>query len=107
MSKSQFSSGSASPGSLFRSMRDHWHLFLTEGIILIALGVGAVAIPQIAGLAATIFLGWLLLVAGLVGLLFSLRARQAAGFGWAPVSALVAILAGGLLRPQERWSRRH
>ena len=90
-------SNSTLPDELFKSMHDHWRLFLAEGIILIVLGIGAVAIPPLAGLAATIFLGWLLLVAGLVGLLFTLRGRQAPGFGWALVSALVAILTGALL----------
>ncbi len=72
-------------------MHGDWRLFLAEGIILVVPGTGAVVIPAIAGLAATIFLGWLRLVAGLVGLRFTLCAREAPGFGWAPVSALVAL----------------
>jgi uncharacterized membrane protein HdeD (DUF308 family) len=78
-------------------MREHWKLFLTEGIILCILGLGAIVVPLIAGLAATVFLGWLFLFAGLVGLVFSFRARSAPGFGWAILSAAVAVIAGALL----------
>jgi uncharacterized membrane protein HdeD (DUF308 family) len=83
--------------TLTRSMRDHWGLFMAEGIILCVLGLGAIVVPPIAGLATTVFLGWLFLVVGLVGLLFTFRARSAPGFGWAIVSAAAAVIAGSLL----------
>ncbi len=83
--------------SLTRSMHDHWGLFLAEGIILCLLGLGAIIVPPLAGLATTIFLGWLFLVAGLVGLFFTLRARSAPGFGWSLLSAVAALFAGALL----------
>jgi uncharacterized membrane protein HdeD (DUF308 family) len=54
-------------------------------------------IPLLAGLATTIFLGWLFLIAGAVGLLATLRARQAPGFVWSLLSAVVALLVGGVL----------
>jgi uncharacterized membrane protein HdeD (DUF308 family) len=83
--------------SLTRSMHDHWKLFLAEGIILCLLGLGAIVVPLLAGLAATVFLGWLFLVAGIVGLAFTFRTRSAPGFGWSIVSAAAAIIAGALL----------
>jgi uncharacterized membrane protein HdeD (DUF308 family) len=78
-------------------MHDHWRLFLAEGIILSLLGLAAIIVPAIAGLVATIFLGWLFIIAGIVGLLFTLRARGAPGFGWSLLSALVAMIAGAVL----------
>jgi uncharacterized membrane protein HdeD (DUF308 family) len=75
-------------------MRDLWRWFLIEGIVLCVLGFLAIVVPPIAGLAATVLLGWLLLAAGIVGLLATLRARQAPGFGWSLLSAVIAILAG-------------
>ena len=78
-------------------MHDHWRLFMIEGVVLVGLGLGAIIVPPIAGLFATIFLGWLFLIAGVVGLVATLRARGAPGFVWALLSALVAIAAGGLL----------
>jgi uncharacterized membrane protein HdeD (DUF308 family) len=78
-------------------MGDHWGLFLAEGIILCVLGVGAVVVPLVAGLATTVFLGWLFLFAGLAGLFFTFRAKSAPGFGWALLSAVAAVVAGAIL----------
>jgi len=80
-----------------QSMHDYWGLFLAEGIALSVLGLAAIIVPPIAGLLATVFLGWLFLIAGIVGLIATLRARQAPGFGWSLLSALVAMIAGGVL----------
>jgi uncharacterized membrane protein HdeD (DUF308 family) len=78
-------------------MHDHWGVFLAEGIVLGLLGIAAIGLPLLAGLATTIFLGWLLLIAGIVGLLAGFRARTAPGFGWSLLSACVALIAGGIL----------
>jgi uncharacterized membrane protein HdeD (DUF308 family) len=83
--------------TLGQSMRDHSGLFLAEGIILCLLGVGAIIVPPIAGLATTVFLGWLFLIAGLAGLFFTFRARSAPGFGWSLLSAVAAVVAGAIL----------
>jgi uncharacterized membrane protein HdeD (DUF308 family) len=80
-----------------RSVRDHWRLYLAEGIILILLGIGAIVVPPIAGLAATIVLGWLLVLAGILGLVSTFAGRQAPGFWWSLLSGIVALIAGGLL----------
>jgi uncharacterized membrane protein HdeD (DUF308 family) len=78
-------------------MHDHWGLFLVEGIALIALGIAAIVLPLMAGLFAIPFLGWLFLIAGIVGLISTFRGRQAPGFGWSLLSALVALIAGAVL----------
>ena len=80
-----------------RSLHDHWRLVLGEGIVLSVLGLAAMAVPPLAGLAATVFLGWLFLMAGIVGVVATLRARQAPGFAWSLLSACVALVAGGVL----------
>jgi len=83
--------------TLSKSMHSHWRLFLFEGILLVVLGLAAVVIPPLAGIATTIFLGWLLLIAGFVGLLSTFKAGSAPGYGWSLLSALVALFAGGML----------
>jgi uncharacterized membrane protein HdeD (DUF308 family) len=83
--------------ALTRAMHGHWGLFLAEGIVLILLGLAATVVPAVAGLVATAFLGWLFLIAGIAGLVFTLRARQVPGFGWSLFSALLAVIAGGVL----------
>ena len=82
---------------LAKAIHDHWKTFLAEGILLVVLGLAAIIVPPLAGLAATVFLGWMLVFAGVAGVLFTLRARSAPGFGWALLSALVAVFAGGML----------
>ena len=80
-----------------RSMHDYWGLFLAEGIVVSVLGFAAIIVPPIAGLFATVVFGWLFLIAGIMGLVTTLRAREAPGFGWSLLSALVAMIAGGIL----------
>jgi uncharacterized membrane protein HdeD (DUF308 family) len=80
-----------------RSVRDHWVLFVVEGVVLIVLGMIAIAIPPLATLAVTILLGWLFLISGIVGLITSIIARHAPGFWWSILSAIVGILAGLVL----------
>jgi uncharacterized membrane protein HdeD (DUF308 family) len=79
------------------SLSAHWRLFLTEGIVLLILGLAAVMIPPAATLAVAILIGWILLVSGVVGLISTFRMRGAPGFGWSLLSALVAVVAGVLL----------
>lgn len=76
---------------------DYWGWFLAEGVVLGFLGVGAVFLPGIAGVATTIFLGWLFLMVGAIGLMATFRARHAPGFGWSLLSAVLALIVGGLL----------
>lgn len=83
--------------ALRKSLHEHWRLLLAEGIILVLLGIAAILLPPVAGLAITILVGWLLLIGGIVGLVATLGARHAPGFGWSLLSAIVALLAGGVL----------
>lgn len=87
----------SSSAAMAQSMRDYCGLFLAEGIAVSVLGLAAIIVPPIAGLFATVVLGWLLLVAGVVGLVATLRAREAPGFEWSLLSAFAAVVAGGLL----------
>ena len=79
------------------SLHEHWVLFLVEGIILIILGLAAVVIPPIATLAVEILYGWLFLISGIVGLITTFRMRQAPGFWWSLVSAILGIAVGIIL----------
>jgi len=79
------------------AVRRHWGLFLTEGIVLIILGVLAVLAPVVASVAATVFFGCLLVLSGIVGLITTFRARRAPGFWWSLLSAVIGIVAGVLL----------
>jgi uncharacterized membrane protein HdeD (DUF308 family) len=79
------------------TIHKHWVLFLVEGILLTVLGMLAILLPAVASLAATLIFGWILLLSGGMGLVTTLRARHAPGFGWSLLSALIGLVAGVLL----------
>jgi uncharacterized membrane protein HdeD (DUF308 family) len=79
------------------SLHEHWVLFLVEGIILVILGLTAIVIPPIATLAVEILFGWLFLISGVVGVITTYRMRQAPGFWWSLISAIVGIAVGIVL----------
>jgi uncharacterized membrane protein HdeD (DUF308 family) len=83
--------------SMTRSLHAHWRLFLAEGIVLLVLGLLAIVVPQIATIAVAVFIGWILLVSGAVGLVATFRMRTAPGFWWSLISAILGIVAGILL----------
>lgn len=97
MDMNRYSDRDRAPGSVAKSTPDHWFLFLVEGVVLILLGLLAIAIPSIADTNATGILGWLFLASGATGLVTTYWARQAPGFLWSLVSALLALFVGVVL----------
>jgi uncharacterized membrane protein HdeD (DUF308 family) len=79
------------------TLKEHWVMFLVEGVVLLVLGATAVVLPPIATLAVTILLGWLFLVSGVVGLVTTYWMRHAPGFWWSLLSAVLAIVVGVML----------
>ena len=75
----------------------HWGLFLFEGIMLVILGVAAIILPEVATLAFTLVIGWVFLVSGGIGLVTTFWMRNAPGFWWALISAVIGIAAGIVL----------
>jgi uncharacterized membrane protein HdeD (DUF308 family) len=80
-----------------QAVREHWELFLVEGIVLVVLGVLAILVPMVATIAVTILIGWLFLISGVVGLITTLRMRNAPAFWWSMLSAVLGIVAGIIL----------
>ena len=87
----------AARDAITRIVRDHWRLFLSEGIILVLLGLLAVVVPMVASLAVTILFGWLFLISGIVGLITTFVMRQAPGFWWSLLSGVLGVVVGGWL----------
>jgi uncharacterized membrane protein HdeD (DUF308 family) len=79
------------------ALHQHWVLYLVEGVVLLILGLAAVVIPPLATLAVTMLFGWLFLLSGVMGLITTFWMRQAPGFWWALVSAVLGIVVGALL----------
>jgi uncharacterized membrane protein HdeD (DUF308 family) len=79
------------------AVREHSTMFLVEGIVLVVLGILAILVPNIATLAAEILIGWLLLIAGAVGLYMTFTTKGTPGYWWSLISAIISIIAGVLL----------
>jgi len=84
----------AARDAVTRIVRDHWKLFLIEGVILVVLGFLAIAVPMVAGLAVTILFGWLFLISGIVGLYTTYAMRHAPGFWWSLLSGVLGVVVG-------------
>ena len=82
---------------LAAAIHGHWKLFLAEGIVMVILGLVAIAVPEVASLAIAIFIGWLFFVGGIFRTLSLLRHRHLPGFGWALATSILAILLGLVL----------
>lgn len=75
----------------------YWVLFLVQGVIMIALGVLAVIWPQISTVAADIYIGWVFLLSGIVGLVTMFWAPSIPAFLWSLLTAALSLIVGVLL----------
>ena len=71
------------------SLREHWRLFTVQGVLLVILGMIAVALPQLAAIATSAFIGWLLFFSGIFRAVSLIRSTRAPGY-WS--SLLLAVL---------------
>ena len=83
------------------AIHDHWKLFLAEGVVMVILGLVAIAVPEVASLVIAIFVGWLFFIGGIFRTCSLLRHRHMPGFVWSLATAVLAIVLGLvlLLRP--------
>jgi len=77
------------------TLRKHSTWFIVYGIVMVALGLFAIAAPNIATLAVGLMVGWLLLFGGAFGLFAVMSSGQRApGFWWHLLTSIVFIVAG-------------
>jgi uncharacterized membrane protein HdeD (DUF308 family) len=79
------------------ALKTHWKLFLFQGVVMVILGILAVAWPAVATLAVDIYIGWLFLISGIVGLVAMFSARDVPAFLWTLLTAALAMAVGVLL----------
>jgi len=75
----------------------YWRLFLLQGAIMLILGVVAVAVPAAATIAVDIYIGWLFLISGIVGLVAMFSARDIPAFLWNLLLVALSVAVGALL----------
>ena len=84
-----------------RAVRDafaaHWRLLMFQGVVMIILGVLAVAAPVIASIAIDIYVGWLFLFSGVIGLIALFSSHHIPAFLWSLITAALSIALGILL----------
>jgi len=79
------------------TVRHHWQLFLTQGVIMTILGVLAVIWPQISTIAVDVYVGWLFLLSGIVGLASMFLAQNVQAFLWMLLTAALSLFVGIVL----------
>ena len=82
---------------LATAIQAHWKLALAEGIVMMVLGLLAIAVPEVATLAITLLIGWLFLIGGIFRAISVLQHRAMPGFFWSLLTAVLAILLGLIL----------
>ncbi len=80
--------------TLTRAVRYHWKLILAEGLVMTALGIGAILLPVFAGLALAVLLGWLLFASGVFSLLSTVFSPRMPGYWWSFFASLVTAGVG-------------
>ena len=83
--------------ALNETMRTYWVLFLVHGVIMIFLGALAVIWPQISTVAVEVYVGWLFLLSGIVGLVTMFLAPNIPAFLWSLLTAALSLIVGVLL----------
>jgi uncharacterized membrane protein HdeD (DUF308 family) len=76
------------------TMRKHstaWSI--TVGIVLIVIGLAAIAVPFLAGVAASLVFGWLLVIAGIAHLIYAWSERRAGAVLWQILIGAVYLIA--------------
>jgi uncharacterized membrane protein HdeD (DUF308 family) len=84
-------------GQLALTIHRHWKLFLIQGIVMMVLGFLAVAEPNVATLAVTLFAGWLFFIAGVFRAASAWHSRQMPGFAWSMLTAVLSVVLGLIL----------
>ena len=83
--------------AVWDAMAAHWKLFMFQGVAMIVLGVLAVALPMAATLVIALFIGWLFLISGIVGLVALFSVHNVPAFLCGLLTAALSVVAGGLL----------
>ena len=83
--------------ALRTAMQENWKWFVFQGIVMLVLGCLAVAEPVIASVAVDIYIGWLFMFGGVLGLVAMFSARDASAFFWMLLTAALSLAVGIML----------
>lgn len=83
--------------ALRTAMHENWKWFVFQGIVMLILGCLAVAEPVIASVAVDIYIGWLFMFSGVLGLVAMFSARDASAFFWMLLTSALSLAVGIML----------
>jgi uncharacterized membrane protein HdeD (DUF308 family) len=83
--------------ALRTAMHENWKWFVFQGIVMLILGCLAVAEPVIASVAVDIYIGWLFMFSGVLGLVAMFSARDASAFFWTLLTSALSLAVGIML----------
>jgi uncharacterized membrane protein HdeD (DUF308 family) len=67
---------------------------MTEGIVLLILGLVALFVPPVTRLGVSTLLGWIFVAVGIAGTISTIAGRHLPGFWWVLFSAIITFAAG-------------
>jgi uncharacterized membrane protein HdeD (DUF308 family) len=79
------------------ALGSHWRVLMIEGVTTIILGWLAITAPTMATVAVDLFVGWLLVLCGVIGLAAIFWTHDVPAFFWSPITAALSVAAGILL----------
>lgn len=80
------------------TIRQHWKLYLTEGILMMIIGFLAVILPVLSTLSIELIIGWLFVIGGAMQIIRTFQAGdEAPAFWMSLLSGAVSIVVGVLL----------
>lgn len=71
-------------------------ILIVEGVVLALLGLLSLALPVLGGLAAAIFVGWILVASGVMGIVTAFTTKPHVHFWWSLFSGAIAVIAGAV-----------
>ncbi len=79
--------------SILSYLQKHWKLFFWEGIFFVILGTLAIIAPHVFTVGITIFLGWLLLIGGILQIVRAVSIFNMPGFSlWFFIGILQSMI---------------
>ncbi|MDD5275641.1 MAG: HdeD family acid-resistance protein [Methylovulum sp.] len=78
-------------------LQQHWKLFAVEGVFFIILGTAAIIVPHLFTVGITLFLGWLLLIGGIIQLVRVVTIMDMPGFSLWLFTGLLQVVIGYFL----------
>jgi uncharacterized membrane protein HdeD (DUF308 family) len=79
------------------TLHAHRRLFTLQAVLMIILGMLAVAVPAVATIAVDVYFGCLFLISGIFGLVAMFSAKDVPAFLWTLGTALLSVVTGALL----------